>query len=125
MLSVGCQHGAQVCAGEHVTVEDHGRVMAQERLHVADAAAGAQGLFFHDVVDFQAELGAVAEVLLKHFCLVGGAHDHVLDSCCLDAGQQVRQERVARRGQHRLWGVHRQGAQAGALAANQNNGVNL
>ena len=92
----------QIHAGEHIAIEDHDRVIAQLVVDVADAAAGAERGLFHHVLDLQAQIGAITEILLKDLGLIGGRHDDVLDAGGLDAGEQVLQERVVCRRQHRL-----------------------
>ena len=71
------------------------------------------------------ELGPVAELRLEHRRLVRRAQHHVLDAGLGDAGQQMGEEGQAGGRQHRLGRRQRQRAQPGALAADQDDGVDL
>ena len=124
-LGVGGQHGAQVHPGEHVTVEHHHGVIAQFGYDVGDTATGAQRGLFGDVVDLQAEFGAVAEFCFEGFGSVGGAQHHMFDPGRGDPGQQVGQERQTGGRQHRLGRGQGQRPQPGALPADQHDGVHL
>ncbi len=93
--------------------------------HVADAAAGAQRLAFHDVLEVHPELGAVAEVRLEHLRLVGRAQHDVGDPGGADPADQVGEERHTGRRQHRLRRRQGQRAQPGAHAAHQDHRIDV
>ena len=65
------------------------------------------------------ERGAVAEVRLEDLRQIGRRQHDVLDARRPRPRQLVRQERDARRRDHRLGRVHGQRTQPGALAADQ------
>jgi len=108
--------------GEDVAVEHDDRLVraaAQQRGGVPDAAAGAERLRLVDVVDRQAELGAVAECLGEHLGPVGGRQHHVRDPALRRHRQLVREERHPGRGQQRLGGRQGEGAQPGAFTPDE------
>ena len=125
MVVVAGQKGTEVSPRQHVAVEDHRGVMPKPVCDVGDPAAGAQRLVFDDVLDLQAQLGAVPELRLEYGRLVRGAEDDVLDACRRDPGQQMGQERQPGGGQHRLGRRKGQRPQPGALPADQDDGVHL
>ncbi len=96
------EHGAEIGATEHVTVEDHDVVGTQLRQHVADTTAGAERLGLGDVLDLESEVGPVGEVLLEDLGLERGAEHDVLDARLTDPREQVGEEGHPRGGQHRL-----------------------
>jgi hypothetical protein len=96
------QQGAEVAAGQHVSVEHQCPVITELGRHVGDTAAGTPRLRLEHVVDLQSELRPVAELGLEHLGLVRGAQHDVLNARRGDARQQVGEERQARRRKHRL-----------------------
>ncbi len=96
---------------------------AQPAGDVADAAAGAQRLGLLDVLQLDAERLPVAEVAGEDAGLVGRPEHDVCDAGVADAREQVREERNAGRGQHRLRRGQRQWAQPGTETADQDDRV--
>lgn len=119
---VGLDQVGDVQAGEDVAVEDEdGRVRAsgQALRGVADGTAGAEGLVLDDVLEGDAEVGAVTEVGLEDLGEVAGGHHDVGDTGGGGPGYLVGEEGNSGRRNHRLGGVHRHGAQSRPLPANQ------
>ena len=75
------------------------------------------------VDDLQAERGAVAEALGEHPGPVGGGQHHVGDPGRGGLGELVGQERDARGGQQRLGCADGERPQPGALAADEQDGL--
>ena len=117
------EDAVEIHAGQNVAVEHHDRVLAQLVIDVADTAAGTQRGLLHHVLNFQAQIGAIPEVLLKDLRLIRSGEHHVLNPGFLDTGEQVLEEWVVGRGQHRLRRANRQRAQAGAATSHQNDGI--
>ncbi len=120
--AVGVHQGRDVQSGEDVAVEDQDRVAGcrvQAGGDVADGAAGAQRLLLGDVLQVQSERRPVTEIRLEHFGEVGRGQHDVLHTRGAGARQLVGEEGDTGGRDHRLGRVHRQRAQPGALAADQ------
>ncbi|CAM5538707.1 hypothetical protein STANM309S_00859 [Streptomyces tanashiensis] len=119
---VGRDEGLDVQAREDVPVEDEDRLVGarvQSRGDVAYRAAGAEGLLLGDVLQAQAEVRAVTEVGLEDLGQVGGGEHDVLHAGGAGPGQLMGQEGDARRRDHGLGRVDREGSQPRALATDQ------
>ena len=70
LVMVRGEDSLQVHSGQHIAIEDHDRVIAQLVVDIADAAAGTECGLFHHVLNLQAQIGAITEVLLKDLSLI-------------------------------------------------------
>jgi hypothetical protein len=115
---VALDDGRQVHVGQHVSVEDDGRVV-EPRLRVLDRAAGAERRLLHGVADALAEAGAVAEDGAHPVGLVGDREDDVLHAHLAQQVELVAQEGPVHHRHHRLGQGERERPQPRALASGE------
>ena len=111
----------QVKIGQRVPTDDEKGVVEMGG-GVLDPAGGAEGHFFDDVCDIEAEAAAVAVEVLDHGGHILEGNDDLGDAVISDQVENMAEDGFVDQGDHRFGAPNREGTQAGAFTAGHDNG---